>query len=225
LQTHVKNGTVEKVLKLTATISLTNMHLFNNEFKITHYNNVKEILNEYYRIRLDAYRRRKIEILKKWQNDLDILKYRVKFVKQVIAEELEIRNQREEEVREQLMRNKYPELSLQYTEKPSYDYLTGMKIRVLTKEEIDKLTNEFIKKEAEVKKLTDTPETDIWLQELDEFVIEYEKWLVKISKDEKEATDLYENTQKPKRKRRVKPVEPKVESLIFVNNRIYFYRI
>ena len=46
---------IEANFKLTASISITNMVLFDEQGKITKYNNLREIMEQFYKIRLQFY--------------------------------------------------------------------------------------------------------------------------------------------------------------------------
>ena len=52
------NG-IEKLLKLTTTVSTTNMHLFDQHCKLRKYLTIQDIIDEFYDIRLQAYKTRK----------------------------------------------------------------------------------------------------------------------------------------------------------------------
>ena len=57
------NG-VEKLLKLFTTISTTNMHMFNAECKLHKYNDVNEIIDDFFSVRMALYQKRKDYLVK-----------------------------------------------------------------------------------------------------------------------------------------------------------------
>ena len=70
-----KNTTdIQKLLKLNKTVKMTNMHLYNSQGKIKKYNSVKEILEEYYIVRLEYYQKRKdyLRVLKSMMTYIDL---------------------------------------------------------------------------------------------------------------------------------------------------------
>ena len=53
------NETFMKKLKLKTSISLSNINLFNHEEKLKHYSKVTDIIDDYYKVRLDYYNKEK----------------------------------------------------------------------------------------------------------------------------------------------------------------------
>jgi len=155
--------------KLVKKISVTNMHLYDEEDKIKKYNNVNDILKEFYQIRLDAYSTRKKYYLNKYKQELDVLRYKMKFIEEVLDEKIKFFRQKTDFVNEQLTKKKYPMVD------NKYDYLVDMPIKSFTYEKIDELKEKINNKETEMKILDSKSEKQIWNEELDEFKIAYVK--------------------------------------------------
>ena len=60
------NG-IEKLLKLTTTVSTTNMHLFNENGKLKKYWTIQTIIDEFFEVRWNAYVTRKDVLLQNLQ--------------------------------------------------------------------------------------------------------------------------------------------------------------
>ena len=78
------------------------MVLFNPDGKIKKYNNISEILEEFYVWRLDLYEKRKSYLVSKVMRDIDILSNKKKFILAVINEDLSIRNLKKKVIIENL---------------------------------------------------------------------------------------------------------------------------
>lgn len=92
----------EKYFKLQSTIPSSNMVLFSSEGKITKYANTCEIMEEFYDVRLNAYKRRKEYLVSKIERDLEILSNKKKFILAVINEQLRIRNAKRKDLIKEL---------------------------------------------------------------------------------------------------------------------------
>ena len=66
---------------------------------------------------------------------------------------------------------------------PSYDYLLRLQIRTMTVKKLEGLKNEAEKLESELQKINMTSPTDMWIQDLDLFEVEYKKFLKKFEKE------------------------------------------
>ena len=82
------NDDLIKIFKLSTTIPTSNMVLFDSNNKIKKYNNIEEIVNEFYDVRLDFYKKRKIFLLAKLGFALEKNKNKKKFVNMVLEGEL-----------------------------------------------------------------------------------------------------------------------------------------
>ena len=156
--------------KLVKKISITNMHLYDKDDKIKKYPNVNDILKDFYQIRLDAYTTRKNYYLEKYRQELDVLKWKMKFIEDVLEDRVIINRKKRDEIVAQLIKKKYPNMGDE-----KYDYLLTMPIHNFTHEKIEELQEKINNKESEMKTLDSKPEKQIWLDELDEFRLAYIK--------------------------------------------------
>lgn len=194
LDEFIKSHTLEKLekeLKLVAPISLNNMNAFDETGKIITYKSYSAILKAYVKVKLDVLQKRKDYNLDKYQKELDLLEWKLKFVEGVIDGEIIVFKNNKSKSKEQIHARleelgfpKFAKPSKEQKEKPSY-YYTDISIYKLTKEEVDKLRKEVEDKKEEIAILEGKTPEQIWTEELDEFMIEYEKW-------EEEANREYE---------------------------------
>jgi len=85
---------LEKALKLRTTISLNNMMLFDADGKITKYDSPLEIIQDFGRVRLSMYEKRKAYILARLQRECEILSEKARFIKLVLKGELKVKKRK-----------------------------------------------------------------------------------------------------------------------------------
>ena len=167
---------IEKFFKLTTTkgLSLTNMHLYNNKGQIVKYNSLNDIYDEFYEERYALYVKRKKYILSNLSNDLLILESKVRFINDVINEQIIIYKQKKDIILQTLIDKKYLQvkdkmvLSEQAKYLPSnYDYLVKMSLYAFTEEEITKLETEMKKLQEQYSELDQKTIEEIWSSECD----------------------------------------------------------
>ena len=64
---------LEKKLKMYTTLTTTNMHMFTASQQLKKFDNIQEIIDEYYPIRYKLYQDRKAYILKQLERQMKIL--------------------------------------------------------------------------------------------------------------------------------------------------------
>ena len=94
LELYIKNDTIENKLKLVKNLKMNNMHLFDKNHKIKKYNNTNDILLEWYELRLNGYIKRKKYYLEEFEKELNILKYKVLFINNVLSNKILINNEK-----------------------------------------------------------------------------------------------------------------------------------
>ncbi|KAI9116615.1 hypothetical protein K1719_012273 [Acacia pycnantha] len=89
----MQDGLLKK-LKLTGTISTSNMHLFDAEGKIKKYDTPEQILEEFFPLRLEYYERRKKYKLGNLERLLLVLDNKVRFILGVVSGEIVVSNRK-----------------------------------------------------------------------------------------------------------------------------------
>jgi len=190
LQKFIKDGSLEKQLKLTSSISLTNMYLHNSKGTITKYEFVEDIFTEFYNWRLTIYQKRKDHRVKYLENQMNLLKYKVKFIEQKLSGEIVIEKRREEDILNELFKKGYPKLCNDCDadeDKKSFRYITDMPLFSLTKEKIDKLNEEYKAKKKEYEDYKAITIQQLWKREVEEFIECYDKWINSQKEDDEET--------------------------------------
>ena len=173
LEKGISNDTINNKLKLEKTLKINNMHLFTNDNKIKKFNNVEEILIEFYNIRLPLYEKRRNIIIEKLEYNLLIIENRVKFIDYKINKKIIIDNQKKNDIIKNLEKYKFSKLKLLNDKIECYDYLFKMDILTFSKEKIDELNKLYELKLNELNKYKKLTAKDIWNNELNLFIKKY----------------------------------------------------
>ena len=173
------------------------MYLYSTDNTIKKYSSPEEILQEYYIIRLEYYQKRKDALELKIKEELDILKYKVKFIESIMNDELIIFKKTRKIIIELLEENNYPPFLINGPN-ISYNYLLDMKIDSFSKEKIDKLKAERDNKLSELDELLQKDKFNLWNDDLDAFKKAY-----KIHLNEYEQMKYY-NVKDTKKKKIIK---------------------
>ena len=151
---------VEKALKLSTTLSISNMNLFDAEEHLKKYANIDDILEDFYEIRYTTYKKRKAYQLKLLQDTLHKVEQKVKFIKAVLSGKIDLRNKKQQVLHEELKSNQIDMYE------NSYSYLTKMPMDSVTHEKVESLEKEFHDIQQEVSQLTAMTIENMWVQEL-----------------------------------------------------------
>lgn len=203
LKTFIKNGTLEKNLKLVSSLKLTNMHLFNEHNKIIKYKSYGSILKNFSKIRLELYQTRKDFLLDKWEKEMEISRWRLAFIEHVIDKKIIIFNKKINHIIEQLEEFEFPMLSSGDKAKPSYEYLTSTSILKFSKDEVEKLRKQLEEQQEDIDILRGKTPAQIWDEELDIFMEAYDIWDAKCFKDYNELMVEKKGSKKLTKKKTV----------------------
>lgn len=166
----IKTGTLEKELKLIKTFSTNNMYLFGEDLILSKYGNPNDILLDFYDIRLDYYVARKEYMTKKLENELALLKAKVRFIEEYITGKLDINRKSREYINDLLEKAGYPKFGYENSEVKSYDYLVRMQIVSLTGEKIDELNKQRDEKQRQLDNIKSKTEKDLWKDDLQDIL-------------------------------------------------------
>ncbi|EQB61581.1 dna topoisomerase ii [Vairimorpha apis BRL 01] len=144
------------------------MVCFDKNLKIKKYDTPEDIIKDFYYVRLTYYMKRKEKLLAVLKENMLKLENKVRFIKEVVNDELIINKRKKSDLIDEL---KFKE----YTEFDNFSYLLSMEILSLTEERIDKLNKELFNKIEEYNVLQGKTPKDLWREDLYEFEIAYDK--------------------------------------------------
>jgi len=166
------NAAIEKVLKLTTSVSATNMYMFNAESKLKKYETVHEIIDEFYGVRIAVYQKRKDAMILSMQNLLMKLTMRAKYIQMVLSGEIDLRRKKIEEVNRLLEGMEFARID------DDFNYLIKMPMDSVTEENVEKTMKEKTDLDINLRVLVGTSLEQIWLSELRELETKYDAYKV-----------------------------------------------
>ena len=151
---------VEKVLKLSTTMTTSNMNLFDADEHLKKYAEIHDIMEEFYFVRQMTYMKRKVHQLAVLKDTLHKVEQKVKYIRANLSGQLEMRNKKQDVVHAELKALKID------MRDDSYSYLTKMPMDSVTEEKVLELEKEFREIQEEVATLTAMTVEQIWMKEL-----------------------------------------------------------
>jgi len=168
---HGCNG-LEKMLKLYSTSSTTNMNLFNSEDKLKKYDNVEEIIDDYFDIRLEYYEDRKDHMIDILERELLILSNKAKYVQELLNGTIDLRKKKKQEIIDMLQDKEFDTIE----DDDEFKYLVRMPMDSVSEENVDKLLKEHQLKTDELERIKSTTIQQMWLSELEILENEYQEY-------------------------------------------------
>jgi DNA gyrase/topoisomerase IV subunit B len=189
------NG-LEKLLKLTTTVSTTNMHMFNAESKLHKYTSIEEIIEEFYITRMKLYQVRKDSLITDMNKLLVKLSNRARYILDMLSGTIDLRKKTNKQVQELLEGMKYHSID------GDFKYLIKMPMDSVTEEHVANILKEKADTEAELAVLMNTTTSQMWLKELELFEKEYEMY-----KKKREVIQMGSSVTKQDKKPKLKIVK------------------
>jgi DNA topoisomerase-2 len=160
---------IEKLLKLSTSFSTNNMHLFNEKDKLVKYSSVKQIINDYYEVRLVGYEKRKEYLMIVLSKELKILYNKKRYIEELINDTIDLRKKKKDEINSILENRKYDKMD------DDYNYLIKMPMDSVSEENILHINDNYNKKNNELNLIASTTIKEMWLHELEALQKEYNK--------------------------------------------------
>tara|TARA_Y100001935_G_C17310982_1_gene516186 strand:+ start:5821 stop:9240 length:3420 start_codon:yes stop_codon:yes gene_type:complete len=153
------NG-IEKYLKLYTTQTTTNMHLFNEHEQLRKYNNVYEIVDEYYSIRYRYYNKRKLYLIDLLSKELVTLSNKAKYIQNILDDKIDLRKKNKEQINTILENMSFDK------DNGNFNYLIKMPMDSVIEENVEKIMKEHANKLNELQEIKNTTIENMWLKEL-----------------------------------------------------------
>ena len=156
-------------LHSTRPLNTNNMHLYTPSGAIKKYDNVNEIITDFYHARIGLYQKRKDMKLKKLSNEILYIDAKIKFILDIVEKKLEINDVKKGEIVRYLEDNEFPKVDNQF------EYLLKLPIYSLTREKIEEYKTEGSMKHTNRAELEATSVQDLWTNDLDSLSSQLEK--------------------------------------------------
>tara|TARA_B110001452_G_scaffold267310_1_gene276708 strand:- start:709 stop:4164 length:3456 start_codon:yes stop_codon:yes gene_type:complete len=175
---------IEKYLKLYTTHSTTNMHLFNEKEQLRKYDNVYDIIKDYYSIRLEYYNKRKVYLIDKLSKELTILSNKARYIKGTLDDVIDLRKKSKDTINKMLEDMGFAKPN---SDSGDYNYLIKMPMDSVSEDNVERLMKEHGLKETELNAIKRAKIEEMWLLELKNLKKAYTEFLEEGEK-EKEKT-------------------------------------
>lgn len=149
-----------QLFKLETYFRFSNMYAFNPEGKLKKYENVNEILEEFYNVRYYTYEKRKQNMIDKIEYEKNIISNKALFIQYVLSKKIILNNAKKSDVEKSLEKLEFDKIN------DSYDYLFNMNMLSLTYEKLEELKNRFINIKKDLLDLKNKSIKDLWLEDL-----------------------------------------------------------
>lgn len=163
---------IEKLLKLTTTISSTNIHMFDKDCKLQKYENVEDIIEAFYGVRMATYEARKNNLVENMRSLLVKLSNRAKYILATLEGTVDLRKKNAAQVTEMLESQTFAKID------GDYKYLIKMPMDSVTKENVDAILKEKANTETELNILIATTLEQMWSKELNHLADLYAKYKI-----------------------------------------------
>ena len=160
---------LEKTFRLYTTKSETNMYLFDHDQKLSKYENVYDIIDTYFPVRLDLYQKRKEYMIKQLEREVMILHNKAKFIEEQCEDVIDLRRKKKAQVIDMLKDRQYDVID----EDEEFKYLRSMRIEQVEEENIKKLRADRDTKIIELDLLKKTAPETMWKTELESLKSQY----------------------------------------------------
>ena len=137
------------------------MYVFDEKNDIVKMESPEEIIYHFWRIRNEYYEKRQSFLCDKLRNELDTYTNKIRFVNDIMEDNIKVFRQKLSFIHEQLQKCDYKQIN------SSYNYLTDMKIHTFTEDTISELTRKRDRINSEYTKIMNMKLRDFWLEAFD----------------------------------------------------------
>jgi len=159
---------VEKLLKLFTTVSTTNMHMFDANIKLHKYQSVEEIIDDFYGIRIETYKKRKAHLVAALEKKLVKLSNRARYIQETLKGTIDLRRKTAEQVVKLLTDLKFALYD------GDFKYLVKMPMDSVTQENVESIMKEEADTKMELDTLKATTLEQMWSTELGVLDVQYD---------------------------------------------------
>lgn len=149
---------IEKMFKLTSTLSTNNMHCFDTAGKLCKYASPHDIIKEFANTKLKYYKKRKEYLLDTFTKDLNVLSEKIRFMMLVIENEIIVFKKTSQEIEMQLKAHSF--------NANMFETLLGIKLYAFTHEKISELKNKIASIQDKITRLEQTSIKQFWMNDI-----------------------------------------------------------
>ena len=169
--------TDEKILKLSTTKTITNMHAFDADENLKKYGEAVDMIDEFYVKRIEIYHKRKNKQLEDGYMKLNKMSNKARYIKCLLEDKLDLRKKKNEEIIELMTNMNFDKID------DNYNYLIKMPMDSVSEENVEKILKEQEDLSRFLEELKSKTVESIWLDELNKFEKEYDKkFIISVNK-------------------------------------------
>lgn len=150
--------------------------MFNSDCKLHKYDSVNEIIDDFYKVRIDLYKKRKAYLVEEMERKLVKLSNRAKYIQETLSGTIDLRRKKTDVVTKLLQDKQYAMID------GDYKYLIKMPMDSVTEENVEQIMKEKTDTEQALDVLKKTTVEKMWLKELGNLSSEYTKYKTKREK-------------------------------------------
>jgi DNA topoisomerase II len=160
LKNDIDDSQIIDVLKLSSTLNTTNMHLFNNNDKLSKYDSIENICDEFIDIRLTYYEKRRLYMLQKIENECILLTNKYKYIEELLNESIILNKKKVNDIIQILENKNYKKYD------NNYNYLIKMSMDSVCEENVNILKKNYDDKKKQMEYFKNITNKDLWLEDL-----------------------------------------------------------
>lgn len=149
-----------KMLKLYKTLKVSNLTLYDTNYKLKTYQKVNDIIDEFFDFRLAYYEKRRLTQISEIERVVANIENQIKFLELVINDKGKIFNKSEEELINYLKDNGLKQKD------NSYNYLIDIPFRRINKDNLESLEKQRKTNKQRINELKNKTDKDLWLDDL-----------------------------------------------------------
>jgi DNA topoisomerase-2 len=154
---------LHKLLHLYKTIKISNLTLYDSNYKLKTYKTIEEILDDFYKFRLELFEKRRLKLIEILEKDKSYYLGQTKFI-ELVMNNNKIFKMDENKMNSYLSDNKIKKYD------DSYDYVTNLSFKQLNIDNLNKLKEKIKEIESKIKELNNKSKQDLWLDDLNKLI-------------------------------------------------------
>ena len=160
LKEKVDEVDIVEFLKLSSSLSINNMNLFDNYDKLKNYNTIEEICDDFIKTRLIYYENRRNYLIDKLKEENNVLKNKYTYIEELLNDTLDLRKKSLSEVTFILENKNYNKYN------DNFNYLIKMSMDSVCEDNVKALKETYNKKKKELEYIKNIKNCELWLNEL-----------------------------------------------------------
>lgn len=159
---------VERFLKLTSSLKMTNLHAFDSRGHIQLYENAGEIEEAHFVSRAETYKKRRAHLVGVLEHETTLLSEKARFMGLRMKGEITIDNTGVEDIMKSIENRGFKRLPATLgSDSATFDYITAIKLFDSTAENLQRLETRLGAKTTELRKMRESTVEQLWLSDLD----------------------------------------------------------